>query len=174
MGFNIPLYIIFGTNLLTKGPVQIAVFLPFLVFRRKGISNGVQTEWNLRERDFWNEQDPGDLDPTSSNQQGGHEVGGAPPPPPPSAPSTFVGPLLLHRHTSSSYIYPYTPKTSRSTTKPYFHRHNLLYPRDPILGPFPELRRRGHWSWRASASTPWLLRWCVSSLSQTFGSIVIS
>ena len=26
MGFNIPFYIIFGTNLLTKGPVQIAVF----------------------------------------------------------------------------------------------------------------------------------------------------
>ena len=37
----------------------------------------------------------------------------------------------------------YTLKTSRSTTKPYFHRRNLLYPRDPILGPFPELRRRG-------------------------------
>ena len=37
-----------------------------------------------------------------------------------------------------------TPKTSRSTTKPYFHRRNLLYPRDPILGPFPELRLRGN------------------------------
>ena len=39
-------YIIFGTNLLTGGPVQITVFLPILVFRRKGISNGVQMEWN--------------------------------------------------------------------------------------------------------------------------------
>ena len=29
------------------------------------------------------------------------------------------GPLWLNRPTSSSYIYPYTPKTSRSTTKPY-------------------------------------------------------
>ena len=36
MGFNIPIYIIFGTNLLTESPVQIAVFLPILVFRRKG------------------------------------------------------------------------------------------------------------------------------------------
>ena len=27
-----------------KGPVQIVVFLPISVFRRKGISNGVQTE----------------------------------------------------------------------------------------------------------------------------------
>ena len=40
----------------------------------------------------------------------------------------LVGPSQLHRPTSSSYIYPCTPKTSRSTTKPYFHRRNLLYP----------------------------------------------
>ena len=46
------------------------------------------------------------------------------------------------------------PKTSGSTTKPYFHRRNLLYPRDPILGPFPELRQRGNQSRRASTSTP--------------------
>ena len=74
--------------------------------------------------------------------------------PPLGAPSTLVGPMLLHRRTSSSYICPYTPKTSRSITKPYFHRRNLLYPRDPILGPFPELRRRGNLSRRASTSTP--------------------
>ena len=35
MGFNIHLYIIFGANLLTGGPTQIAVFLPISVFRRK-------------------------------------------------------------------------------------------------------------------------------------------
>ena len=75
MGFNIPFYIIFGTNLLTEGPVQIAVFLPISVFRRNGISNGVQTEWNLRERDFLTEYDPGDLDPTSRKPRGGHGVG---------------------------------------------------------------------------------------------------
>ena len=135
MGFYIPFYIIFGTNLLTKGPVQIAVFLPISVFRRKGISNGIQTEWNLRESYFWNKRDPGDLEWTSRNNRGGHEAGGAP--------SPLVGPSLLHRPTSSSYIYSYTPQTSRSTTKPYFHRRNLLYPRDPILGPFSEPRRRG-------------------------------
>ena len=66
------------------------------------------------------------------------------------------------------YISTY-PQTSRSTTKTEFHCRNLLYPRDPILGPFPELRRRGHRSRRASTSTPWPLRWCVSSLLQTFG-----
>ena len=57
MGFTNHFYIIFGTNLLTEGLVQIAVFLPILGFRRKGISNGVWTEWNLREHDFINKHD---------------------------------------------------------------------------------------------------------------------
>ena len=39
MGFIIHFYIIFGTNLLTQGPVQIVVVFPISVFRRKGISN---------------------------------------------------------------------------------------------------------------------------------------
>ena len=52
LGFIIHFYITFGTNLLTGGPAHIAVLLLVSVFRRKGISNGVQTEWNLRERDF--------------------------------------------------------------------------------------------------------------------------
>ena len=47
MGFIIHFYIIFGTNLLTGGRAQIAVFLPISVFRRKGISNEVQMEWNF-------------------------------------------------------------------------------------------------------------------------------
>ena len=33
MGFILHIYIIFGTNLLTRGPARIAVFLPILVFR---------------------------------------------------------------------------------------------------------------------------------------------
>ena len=80
MGFAVHFYIIFGTNLLTGGPTQIAVFLPISVFRRKGISNGVQTEWNLRECDFRNKHDPEDLEWTSSNRRGSHEVGARPPP----------------------------------------------------------------------------------------------
>ena len=35
-------YIIFGTNLLTRGPTRIAIFLPISVFHRKGISNGIK------------------------------------------------------------------------------------------------------------------------------------
>ena len=150
MGFIIQLHIIFGTNLLTKGPVQIAVFLPISVFRRKGISNGIQTEQNLREDLSWNERNPGDLEWKSETQRGNHEAGGraqggrhAP---------TLVGPSQLHRPTYFAYIYSYTLKTSRGAMKPLFHRHNLLYPRDPILGPVPELRRRGHPPRRASTS----------------------
>ena len=56
-------------------------FLPISEFRGKRISNGVQTELNLRERDFWNELDPEDLYPTSRNQPGRHEVGGRAYPP---------------------------------------------------------------------------------------------
>ena len=52
-GFIIHFYITFGTNLLTGGPSHIAVLLLVSVFRRKGISNGVQTERNLRHRDFF-------------------------------------------------------------------------------------------------------------------------
>ena len=35
MGFNIPFYIIFGTNLLTEGPMQIFVFCLFQCFTEK-------------------------------------------------------------------------------------------------------------------------------------------
>ena len=101
MGFILHFYIIFGTNLLTQGPVQIVVFLPILVFRRKGISNGVQTEGNLRESRFWNKRNPGDLEWTSRKQQGVHKVGGHAPHPrgPLMAPPTYF--FLLYM-----FIYP--------------------------------------------------------------------
>ena len=76
MGFIIHFYITFGTNLLTGGPTHIVVLLPVSVFRRKGISNGVQTEWNLRQRDFLEEYHPGDLEFTSEDPRGGQESGG--------------------------------------------------------------------------------------------------
>ena len=71
MGFNLHFYIIFGTNLLTKGLVQIAVFLPISVF-------GIQTEWNLRESYFWNNRDLGDLEWPSRKKRGAHKAGGVP------------------------------------------------------------------------------------------------
>ena len=144
MGFIVHFYIIFGTNLLTESPVQIVVFCLFQCFAKKEY----QTEWNLREDHFWNKHNLGDLEWTSRTQQGGHKVGGRAP--------TLVGPSWLHRPTSFAYIYSYTLKTSRSTTKHFFHRRNLLYPWDPILGPFSVLRQRGNRSRRASTSTPYL------------------
>ena len=110
LGFIFHFYIIFGTNLLTGGPAQNCCFLPFSVFRRNRISNGVQTEWNLLERDFQNEHDPGDLDPTSRNKRGSHEVGGRAlhPRGPPVAPPTYF--FLL-------YI-PTYPQRSEQEPKP--------------------------------------------------------
>ena len=86
LGFIIHYYIIFGTNLLTGGPAHIAILLLVSVFRRKGISNGVQTKRNLRQRDFWEEYDQGDLESTSEKLRGGQEIG---------APPTRGAPYLL-------------------------------------------------------------------------------
>ena len=52
LGFIIHFYIIFGTNLLTGGLAEICCFMPILVFRRKGISNGFETERNQLEKLF--------------------------------------------------------------------------------------------------------------------------
>ena len=123
--FIIHFYIIFGTNLLIGGPAQNCCFFPISEFRRKRISNGVQTEWNLRERDFWNEHDPGDLDPKSRKLPGSHEVGGAPTPwarPPPSwAPCCSTDVLL-----PPIYI-PTYPQTIRYGAK------NLIPPPQPSI-----------------------------------------
>ena len=47
MGFTKHFYIIFGTNLLTGGPAQIAVFFACFSVRRKGISNGMKPSGEL-------------------------------------------------------------------------------------------------------------------------------
>ena len=52
LGFIIHFYITFRTNLLTGGPAQICCFMPISVFRRKGISDGVETERNQLEKLF--------------------------------------------------------------------------------------------------------------------------
>ena len=53
MGFIIHFNITFGTNLLTGGPAHIVVLLPVSVFRRKGISNGVQMNETFGIVIFW-------------------------------------------------------------------------------------------------------------------------
>ena len=168
MGFILHFYIIFGTNLLTGGPTQIAVFFAyFSVSQKKNIKrspNGMKPSGELFLEQTWSRGLGVDVKKQSRRPRGRGRAY------PLGAPSTLVGPTLLHRRTSSSYIYLRTPKTSRSTTKHNFHRRNLLYPRDPILEPSPALCRRGNRPRRASTSTSLPLRWVVSSLPQTFWS----
>ena len=68
LGFIIHFYIIFGTNLLTGGPVQIAIFFLFQCFAEKEYqmeskrnetfgsvifgTNMIQETWTLRKRSF--------------------------------------------------------------------------------------------------------------------------
>ena len=98
MCFTLHFYIIFGTNLLTGGLARITVFLPISVFRRKGIPNGDQMEWNLWERDFWNKHDPEDLEWTSRSKRGSHEGLGRPPPSwaPRGSPDRLLSPTYTH------------------------------------------------------------------------------
>ena len=135
MVFNMLFYIISGTNLLTGGPVPIFVFLPILEFRRKGIPNGVQTEWNF-------------CDDLSWTRRLGDEVGDAMRQPRGwRARPYLVGPSWVSWPSSFAYIYSYTLKISRGAMKPLLHHRNLLYPWDPILGPFPASFGGGfdHW-----------------------------
>ena len=115
MGFIIHFYIIFGTNLLTQSPVPVPVFSLVSVFRRKGISNGVQMERNLWESYFWKESNTGDLECTSGDQRGSHEAGGRAIHPC----GPLVAPLMYF---FCLYIYPYTLKPSGSTIDREFRR----------------------------------------------------
>ena len=77
-------------------------------------------------------------------------VGGAPPTGRASLPHGPLGAPLTY----SFLLYiPTYPQTIRTGAKNLIPPPQLLYPRDPILGPVPELRRRGPSSWRASTSS---------------------
>ena len=125
LGFIIHFYIIFGTNLLTGGPAQIAIFCLFQCLaekeyqtesKRNETFGSVIFGTNVIQR-IWS----GHQAINKEAMRQGARL------PPLGVPPTLVGPSWLHRPTSSSYIYPCTPKPTRSTTKTYFHRCNLLY-----------------------------------------------
>ena len=118
LGFIFHFYIIFGTNLLTGGPAQNCCFLPISEFRRKRISNGVQTEWNLQERDFWKGYDPGDLEFKPGKVRGSQEIGGHAP--------CLLGPSSLPWPISFAYIGPRTLKTSNTKIDREFRRRKPL------------------------------------------------
>ena len=142
MGFNMLFCIIFGTNLLTRGPVPVSVFfLPILVFCRNGIPNGSKRNETLAmiflgpkaNQKTWSWSP--ELREAATRQEGAPRGVGTPP--------TLVGPSWLPSPTSFAYIYSYTLKTSKSTTKPYFHRRNLLYREIPSWGLFRRSARGG-------------------------------
>ena len=115
MGFILHFYIIFGTNLLTGGPAQIAIFCLFQCFAEKEY----QTESKRNETFGRVIFGTNAIQETWSGCPGSNEAatrqGGAPAP---RACPTLVGPSWLHRPTSSSYIYPRTPKWSDMEPKP--------------------------------------------------------
>ena len=146
LGFIFHFYIIFGTNLLTRGPARIAIFFAYFSFSKerniKRSPNGMEPS----EAIFLEQMRSRRLGPCSKEQKRWSRGWGRAP--------CLVGPSLLLRRTSSSYIYTRTLKTSREQPKYNFHRRNLLYPRDPILEPSHALRRRGNRPSGASTSTP--------------------
>ena len=79
MGFNMLFYIIFGTNLLTGGPVLVS-FCIFSCFAEKEYQTESTRNETFGRVIFWNKRDPGDLECASRNKQGGHKAGGAPTP----------------------------------------------------------------------------------------------
>ena len=98
MGFIIHFYTIFGTNLLIGGPVQIVVFLPISVFRRKGISNESKRNETFGRVVFGTNA----IQETWSGCQGSNEAatrqGGATPPlwAPRGSPDRLLSPIYTH------------------------------------------------------------------------------
>ena len=112
MGFILQFYTFFGTNLLTGGPTQIVEF--FCLFQCF-VEKEYKTE-SKRNETFGNVIfGTNVIQRTWSGLQAINEVAtrqeGAPTPL--RAPSPLVGPSWLNRPTSSSYICPHSPKTSR-------------------------------------------------------------
>ena len=124
MGFIIHFYIIFGTNLLTGGPPKLLFFAYFSVSKEKGNKRspngmkpsgtwfsertrsrrlGVEVKKRLRRPQGWRARPP---------------LQGAP---------YLVGPSDGHWPTSSSYIYPRTPRKSREPTKNDFFFSDKIF-----------------------------------------------
>ena len=70
MGFTMHFYIIFGTNLLTEGPVQIAVFAYFSVSQKRNIKRSPNGMKPLGESFFGTKA----IQETWSGRQGSNEA----------------------------------------------------------------------------------------------------
>ena len=151
MGYIMHFYIIFGTNLLTEGPVQIVVFCLFQCFTEKEYqteskrnetfgrvifgTNVIQETWSVHQETI-----------EEATGQGAHLPPGRAlhPRGPLIAPPTYV--VLLYK---SAY-----PANIQK------HHENLIPPPQPCvpvrshLGAFSGALPEGHQSRRASTSTP--------------------
>ena len=157
MGFTLHFYIIFGTNLLTEGPTRTVVFFAyFSVSKKRNIKrspNGMKHSGPIFLEQMQTRRLGVDVKQQARRPRGcpARPLGlGAPPPS--WAPRASIDLLLPPIYTHVPRKHPGAPQ------KNYFHRHNLLYPRDPILEPSPVLCRRGNRPWRASTSSPRPLR----------------
>ena len=75
MGFIIPFYIFFGTNLLTESPVQIAVFFAYFSVPQKRNIKRSPNGMKPSRGSFLNKHNPGNLEWMLRKQRGGQEVG---------------------------------------------------------------------------------------------------
>ena len=117
LGFIFHFYIIFGTNLLTRGPAQNCCFFAYFnVSKKQNIKrspNGMKPSGTWSSHRTWSRR----LGPYSRESKRRSRGWGAPPLPPGCAPC-LVGPLLLHQRTPSSSIYLRTPVRSNTEPKP--------------------------------------------------------
>ena len=76
MGLLMHFYIIFRTNLLTQGPVQIVVFCLFQCFEEKEYQTESKRNETFWRSYFWKESNLIDLECTSGESRGTHKGGG--------------------------------------------------------------------------------------------------
>ena len=146
--FIMHFYIIFWTNLLTQSPVPVPVFSLVSVFRRKGISNRVETEWNLLKKLLLEGKQPGRLGVHVKKATRKARGRGAPTPQacsPPSWDPCCSTDVLLPP------IYTYVPPTDqRESQKPNSTAATFCIHEIPSWGLFRIFARRGPSSRRAS------------------------
>ena len=150
MCFNMLFYIIFGTNLLTGGPVPV-FFAYFSVSQKRNIKRNPNGTKPSRGSFFEQTQSRRlgvEVRDATRRPRGrrAHPGGRRAPHPrgPLVAPPTYFFRLYI-------LLYPKNIKGSHETTFP------PPQPSVPVrshLGPFPAICRRGNRSWRASTSTP--------------------
>ena len=121
MGFNMLFNIIFGTNLLTGGPVPVSVFCLFQCFAEKEYQTESKQNETFGRVIFGTEAIQGTWSARQGIKEEGTRQGGTPTPwarPPPSwaprgSPYVFLWPI---------YIYPYTLNNSGNIIDREFRR----------------------------------------------------